>query len=325
MVKTGELKLRNLIDGFGFSCQTEAKSPKTVEWYTAFLGRFNRFLESNNLPSDVSLITKQHIRQFIRYLQTEVKTPYKKKPLSLATIQGYVRTLKVFFSWLAKENYLVINPTSGIPIPRAPIKIVNTFSPEHIKRLSDLYPTANGYGYRNLAIVMLLLDTGMRVSELVGIELDDINLSEGYIKIRQAKGNRERYVPVGSIVQKTLWKYINNYRPQPLIERITRLFLSEQGLPLTRSGIQQMLRRSGKRAGITGARCSPHTFRHTFAKYYLLRGGDIFSLQKILGHSSLSSVRTYLNLFGVDIKKQHQRFSPVDNLAENRTIYSLTH
>lgn len=320
-MKTGELKLRNLIDGFGFSCQTEAKSPKTVEWYTAFLGRFDRFLKGKGLPDDVSSITKHHIRQFIRYLQTEARTPHKNKPLSPATIQGYVRTLKVFFSWLVKESYLDSNPTRGIPVPRAPTKIVNTFSPEHIKRLSDLYPIANGCGYRNLAIVMLLLDTGMRVSELVGIELDDVNLNEGYIKIKQAKGNRERLTPIGSIVQRTMWKYINNYRPQPLIERITRLFLSGRGLPLTRSGIQQMLRRSGRRVGITGVRCSPHTFRHTFAKNFLLNGGDIFSLQKILGHSSLSSVRNYLNLFSVDIKKQHRRFSPVDNLAESRCIY----
>ena len=224
-MKISELKLTSLIDGFGFSCQTEAKSPRTVEWYITFLRRFNKFLESRNLPTSISLITKHHIRQFIRYLQTEAKTPYKNKPLSPATIQGYTRTVKIFFSWLVKEGYLDINPTSGIPVPRAPMKIVNTFSHEHIKRLSDSYCGTNGYGYRNFAIVMLLLDTGMRVSELVGIELDDINLNEGYIKIRQAKGNRERLTPIGSIVQRTMWKYINHHRPRPLTEKDTRIFL----------------------------------------------------------------------------------------------------
>ena len=82
-----------------------------------------------------------------------------------------------------------------------------------------------------------------------------------------------------------------------------------------------MLRRCGRQAGITGVRCSPHTLRHTFAKNYLLNGGDIFSLQRILGHSSLASVRTYLNLFDGDLKKQHRRFSPVDNMAQNRGLY----
>ena len=157
---------------------------------------------------------------------------------------------------------------------------------------------------------------------MVSIDLNDVNLTEGYIKIRHAKGGRERLVPIGSLVQKSLWKYINGCRPKPLTQKVTRLFLSNHGMPLTRSGIQQMIRRYGKRANIDGVRCSPHTFRHSFSKHYLLNGGDIFSLQRILGHSSLASVRNYLNLFAVDIKRQHQRFSPVDNLAENRGIYS---
>ena len=93
---------------------------------------------------------------------------------------------------------------------------------------------------------------------------------------------------------------------------VPRLFLSDKGLPLTRNGIQQMIRRMGRKAGITGVRCSPHTLRHSFAKHYLLNGGDIFSL---------ASVRIYLNLFAADVKKQHQRFSPVDNLAQTSSIY----
>lgn len=126
-------------------------------------------------------------------------------------------------------------------------------------------------------------------------------------------------------MQKMLWKYINHYRPKPVTDRINSLFLSENGIPLLKNGIQQMLRRCGRQAGISGMRCSPHVFRHTFAKNYLLNGGDIFSLQKILGHSSLASVRNYLNLFSIDIKRQHQRFSPVDNMAENRDMFRFTH
>jgi integrase/recombinase XerD len=128
---------------------------------------------------------------------------------------------------------------------------------------------------------------------------------------------------VGSVVQKVLWKYMHQSRPQPVSGKITRLFLNCDGLPLTRNGVQQMLRRCGREAGVTGVRCSPHTLRHTFAKTYLINGGDIFSLQRILGHSSLASVRAYLNLFATDLKKQHQRFSPVDNMAEDRGIYRL--
>lgn len=316
------LEIQNLIEGFRLSCQTEGKSPKTTEWYTSFMTRFRLFLESEQLPTALSSITKNHIREFILYLQTKAKTPRGEKPLSGATIQGYVRAIRAFFSWADREGYMVSGQIGRIPIPKANTKVINTFTYEQINKLAGICQLSNGNGHRNLTVLLLLLDTGIRVSELVNIELEDVNIAEGYIKIIVAKGGKERIVPIGSMVQKSLWKYINAYRPQPFTQQIIRLFLSDKGLPLTKSGIQQMLRRYGRRAGLTSVRCSPHTFRHTFAKNYLLNGGDIFSLQKILGHSSLASVRVYLNLFAADVKKQHLRFSPVDNLVQT---YNFCH
>ena len=320
-MKTSTLELENLIQGFKLTCQTEGKSPKTIEWYTCFLERYLQFLKLINYPTVIDRIDKNHIREFIRYLQTEASTPHGNNPLSPATVQGYVRTLKAFFSWLTREEYILDNPMNKIPVPKAPVRVISTFNSEQITRLIQLCDRSNGLGHRNIAILLLMLDSGLRVSELINIDLDDVNLVEGYIKIRFGKGNKERFVPIGSLVQKSIWKYINHHRPRPISQRIKRLFLSDYGMPLTKSGVQQMVRRYGKQANITGVRTSCHTFRHTFAKKYLVNGGDIFSLQRILGHSSLASVRIYLNLFASDIKKQHQRFSPVDNMAEDRSIY----
>jgi integrase/recombinase XerD len=210
-----------------------------------------------------------------------------------------------------------------IPVPKAETKVITTFSETQIQGLFSQCFSSNGNSTRNMLIILLLLDCGLRVSELVGIKLDDINLEEGIIRICKAKGSRERWVPVGHVAQKFLWKYINTSRSKPLTPHITMLLLNDKGLPLTKNGVQQMLRRYGRKAGITGTRCSPHTCRHTFAKSYLLRGGDIFSLQKILGHSSLASVRMYLNLFVADIKKQHRQFSPVDNMVDSPALYPL--
>lgn len=316
------LHIEKLIEGFRISCQTENKSPKTIEWYTGFLSRFSRFLQSNNHPTKVAEISRSHVRSFILYLQQEAKTPHTAKPLSSSTVQGYARTLKVFFAWLLREDYIESNPIIRIPLPRSSTKMINTFNAEQIDRLVSICHASNGSGFRNLTIILLFLDTGIRVNELVSIDYGDVDLTSGFITIRKAKGNRERIVPIGSIVQKALWKYINQHRPEPLTDKITSLFLSWNGLPLGKNGVQQMLRRYGKAAGLSGVRCSPHTFRHTFAKNYLLNGGDIFSLQKILGHSSLASVRLYLNLFAIDLKKQHRHFSPVDNLTEIRSIYA---
>ena len=319
-----KLSLENLIEGFRLSCQTEGKSSKTIEWYVSFVTRFARFLQFRDIPTDLEDIERTHVRDFIRYLQVEARTPRSDKPLSPATVQGYVRSLKAFFAWVEREGYINSNIMRKIPVPKAPVKIVNTFSHEQFMKLVELCQRDNGTGHRNLTILLLMFDSGIRVSECRDIELSDVDLENGSIRIRQGKGSKERIIPIGSLVQKTLWKYINHFRPQSLVAQVTGLFLSDRGLPLTKSGIQQIVRRYGKRTGISGVRCSPHTFRHTFARNYLLNGGDIFSLQKILGHSSLASVRTYLNLFATDIKKQHQRFSPVDNLvqhAEFRRIY----
>jgi len=304
-----------LIEGFKLSCQTEGKSPRTITWYSDFLGRFVEYLKSSGFPKDAQLITKEHIKSYVFHLQTQVVNAHNGMPLSPATIQGYVRSIKAFFAWADREEYLPSNPTAKIPVPKAPIKVIPTFTEEHVSSLITECRNDNGTSQRNLTIILLLLDTGVRVSELVGLDVGDVNLEEGFITIKQGKGGKGRVVPVGSLLQKSLWKYLNGSRPTPLTDQVQRLFLSEYGLPLTRNGIQQLLRRMAGRAGVSGVRCSPHTFRHTFAKNYLLRGGDIFSLQKILGHSSLNSVRIYLNLFGVDLKLQHSRFSPVDALA----------
>jgi site-specific recombinase XerD len=322
-MKTSVLELGNLIRGFKLSCQTEGKSPKTIEWYISFLLRFLRFLEQNELPTQLDGIEKTHIRRFILYLQQEARTPRTNKPLSGATVQGYTRALKAFFAWAEREEYVPTNLMAKIPVPKAEAKVITTFSEAQIQSLFSLCLSSNANSTRNTVILLLLFDCGLRVSELVGVELDDINQEEGIIKIRKAKGSKERYVPVGNVAQRFLWKYINTSRPKPITPHITSLLLNERGLPLSGNGVQQILRRYSKKAGITGTRCSPHTCRHTFAKNYLMNGGDIFSLQKILGHSSLASVRIYLNLFATDIKKQHQQFSPVDSMVENPALYPL--
>jgi site-specific recombinase XerD len=314
--------LGNLIEGFRLSCQTEGKSPKTTEWYSTFLHRFHRFLSLRDNITAIENISRQQIRAFIHYLQTEVKTPHKHNPLSGATIQGYVRTLKAFFSWAVREGYIENNPMTGVPVPRALVKLVSTLNDEQLARLMVICQKTNPEGYRNMAILLLLLDTGIRVSELTGVEATDLDFTTGCIRIKRGKGARERIVPIGALVQKSLWRYLNHFRPPPLIPGKNTLFLNHDGIPLTRSGVQQMLRRCARRAGIE-TRCSPHVFRHTFARRYLINGGDIFSLQRILGHSSLASVRVYLNLFSGDIKSQHNRFSPVDNFTRKPGIHSL--
>jgi len=187
-----QLDLKTMVEGFRLSCQTEGKSAKTVEWYESFITRFRRFIDDGESPVDIRDIEKLHIRMFIKHLQTEAKVPHSGKPLSQSTVQGYVRALKAFFAWAYREEYISANPMKLIPVPKAAVKVVNTFDREQITQMLQACDWSGKDAFRNKTMILLLLDTGLRVSELVNIKLEDINLEDGYIMIRHGKGNKER-------------------------------------------------------------------------------------------------------------------------------------
>jgi len=154
----------------------------------------------------------------------------------------------------------------------------------------------------------------MRISELIGSQMKDLNLEGRCLKV-WGKGSKERIVPFGRITQKALWRYIKFYRPEPLIPRQDMVFLTTDGRQLTKNRVETILKTYGDRAGLKGVRVSPHTFRHTGAVSFLRNGGDLFSLQRIMGHSSLEVLRGYLNLSQNDLNRVHERASPLDNLG----------
>jgi integrase/recombinase XerD len=149
----------------------------------------------------------------------------------------------------------------------------------------------------------------MRVSELTNLKIEDIDWTENMFLI-MGKGRKERIVPFSSRLKRVLWKYLNK---RSYIEN-DYLFLDIYGEKMTRHAVQQMTSKYGKKAKITKVRVSPHTFRHTFSKMWILNGGDIFSLQKILGHTTMDMVRNYVNLASSDVQIQHKKFSPLDRM-----------
>ncbi|MNP31446.1 Tyrosine recombinase XerC [compost metagenome] len=155
-----------------------------------------------------------------------------------------------------------------------------------------------------------MLDTGCRLEELEGIRIDNIYWKERQIKV-YGKGRKERLVPFSPRLDEHLRQYIA-YRG--LLDH-DFVFVNIDNKPFRRRGIQQTIRNIGAGSGVTGVRVSPHTFRHTFTKMYIMGGGDAFSLQKILGHTSLDVVRIYVNLFGVDLSGQHLKYSPLNRIS----------
>jgi len=152
------------------------------------------------------------------------------------------------------------------------------------------------------------------VSELCNLKRDNLWLDEGMLKV-VGKGNKERLIPIGKQVQRLLWRYINRYRPEPAMASYDFLFLTRKGKPLTKDRVEKIMTCYGRKAELKGVRCSPHTLRHTAAMKFLRNGGDVFSLQRMLGHVSLEMTRRYCELADIDVKRAHMTASPVDNLA----------
>lgn len=312
-------ELGNLIEGYRLYAKAEGNSPNTIALTTTAVGILRDFLEQEGLSTDVTQITTWELRRFTLYLQQAKVfrdhpfTRPQERRLSGHTVNCYLRAIRAFCSWLTYEEIIQANPFSRLKIPNAPRKVTPTFSEEQIQALSGAIDTSTPAGFRDWAIILTLLDTGLRVSELADLGLENVNLDQRQLKVC-GKGAKERIVPIGVKVQRAMWQYLQWYRPNPASPRFNSFFLTQDGRPMTRGRILTQIKRCGKRAGLVGVRCSPHTFRHTFAISYLRNGGDVFSLQRILGHSSLETVMVYVNLAQTDVQAAHRRYSPADNI-----------
>lgn len=224
------------------------------------------------------------------------------------TVEAYFRGWRAFFNWLYENGFVTVNPAAGVKI-KSEQRIIETFTQSQIQKLLSA-PDRNTFtGYRDYVIMLTLLDTGVRISELVRIETHHIRWKERTILI-YGKGRKERLVPFQTTLERHLREYINIRGPLDH----DFVFVNIDNSPIKIRTVQQNLSRYGAAAGIKDVRVSPHTFRHTFAKLYVMNGGDPFSLQKILGHTSLEIVRMYVNLFSVDIADQHRKYSPLERI-----------
>ena len=155
----------------------------------------------------------------------------------------------------------------------------------------------------------------LRLSELIGLKFDDAHIDQGYLKV-MGKGAKERVVPIGSVAEKALQRYLFHFRPEPFFEDQDNFFLTLDGRPMSINSMQTLFSRLAKKSGVK--RFHAHLCRHTFATNYLINGGDVFSLQQILGHTSLEMVRRYVNLASAQVRVQHRKFSPMDRMNYGR-------
>jgi site-specific recombinase XerD len=268
----------------------EGASPRTIEWYRMITARLVRALGAERA---VDGLDPAELRVWLVELRTTLA------PVSVA---GYVRTLRVLGNWLAEEGLADAAALRGLRRPRVPHKVIEPVADDVLRRLLAICSV------RDRAILLLMIDTGLRVSDVAAIRLGDLR-PDGTLKVR-GKGSKERIVPVGSTARTAMVRYLGHRGPGRPDEA---LFLGRRG-PLDARGIQHMVRRLKTRIGVVG-RLSPHSLRHTFARSYLVNGGDVFSLQRILGHASLDMVKRYVALADIDLVTRHASASPADRLA----------
>jgi site-specific recombinase XerD len=224
---------------------------------------------------------------------------------SITTCVRYLTCIKVFCQWCITEGYLGVNPASLIKI-KEPKRVMKAVPLEDIQKLLGQFNSRDFKSVRNKAIILVLLDTGLRVSECADLKLCDMNINRGILKVT-GKGNKERLVRVGNVVQKALWRYISLRQSNS-----DNLWTDAIGNAISANTIKLIMKRMSAKLGI---KCNPHALRRSFAIYYLRNGGNIFELQLLLGHSSLEMVKRYLgSLQFEDAFKEHIKASPVDNL-----------
>ncbi|MBG9882728.1 tyrosine-type recombinase/integrase [Bacillus paralicheniformis] len=284
-------------------CKLKNLSKHTVKYYRDELLAFRTMLERQGISTKPGDITLKIIKENVIVYMMET---LNRKETSINT---RLRAIRAFFNFLEKDRQIYENPVRELSLLKQKKEVVETFSRDQLKDLLRQPDLGTFTGFRDYTIMLLLIETGVRVRELTDICVKDIRWEDSQIRI-DGKGYKERLVPIQATMKRQLRNYVQIRGDVPN----EALFVTIDNTPLTIRQVQNRLRKYGRKANIKNVRCSPHTFRHTFAKMSVQNGADVFALQAVLGHTSLDMVRNYVNLFSSDVMDAHKKFSPVEKL-----------
>ncbi|WP_060210230.1 tyrosine-type recombinase/integrase [Sporosarcina koreensis] len=318
--------LNEALDAFIHAKEAEGVRPRTVENYREHIRYLADYLRTKHgwETAYANDLTPEIIRSYIKYLRTE-KPRYeyaegrkdKWVGLSVNTINIRLRTLRTMCRFWAKEGVTETNAMETVKnVVGDTIEEVPGISDEGIDRLLASYDVNNFAEWRDKVLIMLLLDTGLRITEAVSLTVDnvDYHLNTAYVPSQVAKNRRMREVPLSREVAKLLSQLHEEscgyFGESPFI------FHNAYGEPFTAGAFRTRLNRRKKRLGLS--RLSPHMFRHTFCRNYLLNGGDLFTLQKIVDHADIDTTRKYVQMDDEHVRQQHNKYSPVRRLLKRK-------
>lgn len=275
-------------------------SVRTVDAYRRDIERLIAWLDARGVhrPADV---TATQLREFVYHL--------KDLGLQPSSIRRNVSALRTWFAYLLAEGIVVADPTDRVEIPQAWRRLPGVLTRDEVARILDAPDPSDRLFWRDKALLEFAYASGVRVGELIGVKVRDVDLQEG-LALVFGKGSRERIVPLGRAALQALIVYLREIRPGLARTRSEgAVFLNARGTPLSRMGVWKILRRHVQRAGIT-KRVTPHTLRHSFATHLLEGGADLASVQEMLGHADIATTQVYTHVEREYLRDVHRRFHP---------------
>lgn len=295
------MKLSTAVEGY-LLFKSSRCSPETIRTDTSNLHQFVEWYGGEN---SVGQIEAEDVRAFLEH--------HRARGLSPFTIRRHLAILSGLFKWLGEADVGLLqeNPAAGIQAPRLPKVKPKALAQEDVEALLLAADKAKAKR-RARALLLFLLDTGCRASELCGVEMGDVDLRTGKVLVT-GKGSKQRFVYLGKRARSAVWLYVKDERPEPARVDSEHLFLTVRGYPLSRHTLKDIVKRLAARVGLR-SKVSPHRFRHTAAINHLRNGMDLVSLQHLLGHASVVTTRGYLEaLRDEDVEQKARRTSPSDN------------
>lgn len=312
--------LERYLQGWLLDCEIRMLSPLTVSDRRLKVEKLFWFLRQqeydgcgiDELREFFAYLTRGHTGPSGRWNTQRAGKPRFVKPPRPRTTHTYHDRLRTFFNWMVEEGVIPCSPMERIPPPVSRTDQIQPFTELELQRLRNATKRSS-HPRRDEFVVLVLLDTGMRSAELANARVSDVDFSGRSIRIL-GKGRKERTVYYSRATARALWHYLDDTKRPDSGPLVMADRGPAAGTAMTPNGILQLVRRLGRNAEITRTRCSPHTFRHTFAVSFLRAGGNQFTLMQILGHTHPRMTQNYVAFAQADIEKQQKMFSPVEAL-----------
>ncbi|MCL2358025.1 MAG: tyrosine-type recombinase/integrase, partial [Defluviitaleaceae bacterium] len=289
------MTLKTAMDSFILEQRLRGNTEKTIRSYIGILTRFVAWLENHTgenpmSPQNIKLF---HVQSYQLYIDKKPAERGRHEKLTKRSVQTYMRHIRVFLKFCFDEEFISEPLFQKLKLPKAERPTIEILTDEEVEIILGTFSKSE-VGLRNRALICLLLDCGLRLSEAVGLKTENINFEKGYVKVF-GKGRKERIVPVGLKVRRMLLSYIHKRRAADAYEFDKYFFLTDERKPLSADAVASLMSRLKKSTGIV--RLHAHLFRHTFATNFLVHGlGDVYELSRILGHSEIRVTEKYLQL-----------------------------